>query len=276
MALAKEQFADGRAKAVILARHDVAADSVSAVPLADALDAPVLLTQPTTLHPATAKEIARALPKGGKVIIMGGEVAVSAAVQRQLEASGYAIERIAGVNRAATAVVTAERLAKDNKAKTVVLVDGQDWQSDLIAGPVAAKVDGVTLLTNGKAMASETRAYLAKASAPVIAIGATAQTAGNVRDAVTAADATALSLAVANRFFDQPKAVGLATTETFADALAGGAHVARHDAPMLLTPPAGDSRLTQWVTGAPTVKQVFVYGGPQAVREDVVRALTTK
>ena len=109
----------------------MAADSVSAVPLAKHLDAPVLLTAPKELHPATEAEIKRLLPKGGRVTIMGGEVAVSKAVEAKLAASGYTIQRLAGANRAGTAVVTAEQLAKAGKAKQVLRPTSRSRPSEL-------------------------------------------------------------------------------------------------------------------------------------------------
>ena len=97
----------GDAKAVIVARADVAADSVSAAPLADEYDAPILLSQSDTLHPQAAAEIKRLLPKGGKVIFMGGEAALNKTVEDAVKGLGGQVERIAGANRAGTAVETA-------------------------------------------------------------------------------------------------------------------------------------------------------------------------
>ena len=275
VAISQARYPQGNIKEVILARADVAADSVSAVPLAKHLDAPVLLTAPKELHPATETEIKRLLPKGGRVTIMGGEVAVSKAVEAKLAASGYTIQRLAGANRAGTAVVTAEQLAKAGKAKQVLLADGQDWQPDLIAGPAAASVDGVTLLSNGTTPAPETQAYLkANAAVKLVAIGDKAAQVAGSQDKVVASSPTALSVAVAKRFFASPQAVGFATTADFADALAGGAHAAKANAPILLLPSATPAEVTDWVKGVTSLKQFFVYGGETRISTQQIEALT--
>lgn len=266
---------DDRAKAVILARADVPADSLSAVPLAEEIDAPVLLTQQDTLHPSTATEIKRLLPTGGKVVIMGGQQAISKKVEDAVRALGGQVERIAGPNRAATAVETAKRLHASDKLENFLVVDGTDWQADLIAGTAAAEVDGAVLLTNGQAMAPETAAFLkANAAVKPTAIGTVAKNASKLPQAVEGADSTALSLAVAKRFFTNVKAVGVATTADFADALAGGVHIAEEDGPMLLVGNKADASMAGWVKANATITKVMVYGGTQRVSDELVQGLT--
>lgn len=272
--LSRSTFRDGQASTVILARADVAADSVSAVPLAKALNAPVLLTPQDTLHPGVQSELRRVMAPGAKVILMGGEAALSNSVQQSVSALGATVDRVAGANRAATAVATAQRLDAMGKAKAVLLADGSDWQVDLIAGPAAAKVEGVTLLTNGATMAPETAAYLAQhQSVPVTGIGVHGAAQSQATTKVVANDPTSLSIAVAQQFFPQTAAVGVATTADFADALAGGAHIAHQDGPMVLvpttTPPAVNALLD-----TAKVRRVTVYGGPTRITNSQLEALT--
>ncbi|WP_336250184.1 cell wall-binding repeat-containing protein [Stomatohabitans albus] len=271
--VAESEYKDG-AKVVILARSDVAADSVSAVPLAEELDAPILLTQSDSLHPATGAALKKLLPSGGRVILMGGEVALSAKVANDVTGLGGSVERIAGLNRAGTAVETANQLMKADKLKQLLVADGTDWQADLIAGPAAAEADGATLLTNGDVMAPETAAFLsAHANVKVTAIGANAVKASGVASKVEGADATALSLAVAKQFFRAPKAVGVATDAEFADSLAGGAQVAKHDGPMVLVPASIPGTVPAYLKATPSVTNVYVYGGPTRIPEDQLAGL---
>lgn len=259
---------------VVIARHDVVSDSVSAVPLAEELKAPVLLTPSQELHPATRAELTRLLPKGGRVIIMGGQAAVSAKAEQQIASLGMKTERIAGPNRAATAVETAKRLQAMGKATQVLLADGSNWQPGLISGPVAAEVDGVTLLSNGGQIAPETAAFLtANPGAATTAIGDVAAGLGVAKTSVTGADPTVLSLAVADKFFAQPKAVGVATTADFADALAGGLHIAMHNGPLLLVPSQGHGGVTSYLAKQPAVAKVWVYGGKARFDDKVIEAL---
>lgn len=265
------------AKTVILARSDVFADSVSAVSLAKTLDSPILLTPSDALHPGTEAEIKRLLPQGGEVIVMGGKVALNDAVEARVKALGATVNRIAGENRAGTAVETATMLKAKGKLNTVVLVDGGDWQPSLIAGPASAKASGAILLTNGKSMAPETAEFLKQHSAvSVTAIGSAAKEAGSVKQAIEAANPTALSLAVAQSFFDKPSGIGLATTEDFADALAGGAHAGKVDAPLLLVGKTLDEATLKYVDAAKTVTKVVVYGGTTRISEDALAPLIKK
>lgn len=273
VALAKQQFAQP-VSTVVLARADVAADSVSAVPLADALKAPVLLTPQNLLHPAVGAEIKRLLPQGGKVVVMGGEAAIGKPVIDALGGLGVQVDRIAGDNRAGTAVATAEYLRSMGLAKQVLLADGADWQPDLIAGPAAAAVRGVTLLTNGDAMAPETRAYLERnAQTPVTPIGEKAARTVGSKEAITADSPTDLSIQVAKRFFTHPKAVGLATTADFADALAGGAHIAHNNGPILLSPANLPTTVPGYLNDVRTVSTVFVYGGTTRLNNGLLDSL---
>jgi len=68
--------------------------------------------------------------------------------------------------------------------------------------------------------------------------------------------------------------VGLATGKDYPDALAGGAHVANLEQPLLLTDPTTLSRsVGPWFNGMATqdgVAEVVVYGGPKAVSDHVV------
>lgn len=247
---------------------------MSAVPLAKALNAPVLLTPHDQLHPGVLAELQRVMAPGAKVILMGGEAAISSNVQTAITRLGASVERVAGPNRAATAVATADRLAAMGKAKEVLLVDGTDWQADLIAGPAAATAEGVIMLTNGAQMAPETAAFLGRnASVKVTGIGANGAAQPQATTKLTGADPTTLSLNVAKQYFAAPGALGLATTVDFADALAGGAHVARLNGPLVLvgstTPPA----VLDWVKTQP-VRSVTAYGGATRISDRQLQGFT--
>lgn len=264
------------ADTVILARADLAADSVSAIPLAQELRAPVLLTMREGLHPSVAEEIKRLMPKGGRVILMGGDQALSPKVAEAVTKAGGKVERIAGANRAATAVATATQLQAMGKATQVLLADGNDWQPDLIAGPVAAKVDGVTLLTAGDKVAPESAAFLkANANLKVTALGEGAAKSGAGNTIITGKDGADLSLKVAMTFFKDPTAVGFATTADFADPLVGGNHIAHHQGPLLLVDKTADEAVIEWAKGTKTIHDVFIYGGDARISKAEADRLNT-
>lgn len=261
------------AETVVIARHDVVSDSVSAVPLAEELKAPILLTQSSELHPNTLKELQRAMPKGGKVVLMGGEEAISKEVEAAIAKAGHKVERIAGANRAATAVETAKKLKEMGKAKHFLIADGTNWQPGLISGPAAAEVDGATLLTNGDKIAPETEAFLKEnAAVPTTAIGDMASKVGVAKETVAGSEPTALSMAVADKFFANPVMVGVATTADFADALSGGLHVAMKDGPLLLVDQL-NAPVTGYFKQHYTVAMVWVYGGKARFDDKFIEAL---
>ncbi|WP_336250402.1 cell wall-binding repeat-containing protein [Stomatohabitans albus] len=266
VAASRQAFANG-AQAVVLARGDIAADSVSAAPLATAANAPVLLSQPDVLHPVTAAEITRL--KAKTVYMMGGHAALSQAVEDAVAKLGVKVVRIDGANRAATAVHTAEHLAKMGKATQVLVADGADWQTSLIAAPAAAAVSGITLLSNGATMAPETKAFLdAHTTLKVTAIGDQAITA-TPRSTMKIAgrNAEQLGVDVAKHFFTKPKAFGVATTADFADALTGGAHIAGVGGPLLLSARETAKTVIDWSKGQADVGNVFVYGGTTRITD---------
>lgn len=256
---------------VFLARHDVVADSVSAVPLAQEMKAPILLTPSDSLHEASLKEIKRV--KAKKVIIMGGEAAVNKSVEEALVKEGLTVERLAGPNRAATAVETAKKLVEMKKADEFLLVDGGDWQPDLIAGPVAAKEDGATLLTNGEMMAPETEAFLKTLKdAKVTAIGDKAVKTGVAKAKVEGSEPTKLSLDVAKHFFDDLRVLGIASSEDFADALTGGRHIADDEGALILMPSKTPDMVTELLKTNHKIGWITVYGGEARFSKDVVAA----
>ena len=86
---------------VVLARGDTFPDALAASWLADVLDAPLLLTPPTRLHAETARELQRL--QAERVMVLGGNAAVSPVVTDALEDLGIAHQRISGPSRMSTA-----------------------------------------------------------------------------------------------------------------------------------------------------------------------------
>jgi hypothetical protein len=107
----------------------------------------------------------------------------------------------------------------------------------LSAGPAAAHMSGVVLLTDGSSMPSITRSYLNAHIGTVYAVGGPAATADGAAIRVVGADRISTAAAVASTFFSAPLTLGVASGATFADAMSGGAYLARLGGPILLTYP---------------------------------------
>jgi putative cell wall-binding protein len=261
----KDQFADGKAGAVVLSRSDAYADALAGTPLAAELDAPILLAPTAQLDPRTLGEIRRVLPAGGEIHLLGGSSAISPTIASQLAHEGYILFRHAGPDRYATAVAVAKAVGTPAQ---VLLVTGLDFPDGLTAGAAAAHVGGVVLLTDGATMPAVTKAYLAAhPDVPVTAIGGPAASAAPAAEAIVGVDRYDTAVAVARKLFPFTLgSVNLASGEGFADALAGGAHAARDDAPLLLTSRGTVPEVVAQLLRARLRDELVLLGGPSAIR----------
>jgi putative cell wall-binding protein len=273
VAVSQDSYPAGNAGAVVLARADDYPDALVGGPLAAAKNAPLLLTEGPTLPTATQAEISRVLPVGGTVYLLGGAAAIPAAVASELTTEGYVVMRYAGADRYATAVAVADALGDPS---TVLLATGSNFPDALAAGPAAAHVHGVVLLTSGTTLPTATSAYLAKATT-TYAIGGPAATADPSASAIVGTDRFATAADVAARFFTSPTSAGVATGESFPDALSGGAQLARAGVPLLLcSTDSMPSATSAYLSGAgASIKGIQLYGGSAAISSAVQSQLAT-
>lgn len=262
----------GRAGAVVLAAADATADALVAGPLAVALGAPLLLTARDGLDPRVADEVARLLPPRGRVVLVGGEAALGPAVAGAL--GRYAVERLAGGDRYATAVAVAREGL--GAPPDVMLATGRDAPDALAASAAAAALDGAVLLTDGATLPALTAAYLhAHGTGARYAVGGPAATADPTAVPLVGPERTATAAAAATPLFPAARAAGVAGAGAPADALAGAVHVADEPGPLLLTDPQSLSTPARaWLDVArPALEEVTVYGGTAAVTSAAVRSL---
>lgn len=145
------------ADTVLLATGTNFADALAAAPLAAAEDAPILLASADRLPGATADALAGLGAQ--QVIVLGGEAAIGAAVEQQLVAGGYAVDRLAGPDRAATAALLA-RAAHPDGATVALLTTGTDFPDALAAAPLAAERGGPILLVSADTVPDATMSSL--------------------------------------------------------------------------------------------------------------------
>ena len=260
------------ASAVVLATSEGFADGVSGGPLAAAVDGPLLLTGGSTLDSATATEIRRILPTGGTVHVLGGAGAISTTVAASLTKLGFTVARHEGVDRYATAVAVAKSMPGATK---VLLTSGIVFPDALSAGPAAAHVGGVVLLTQGAIMPSATKAYLAAhATAEVFAIGGAAAKAASTTPAdhqLVGTDRYQTGTKVASYFFSKPDMVTFASGQNFPDALSGGAFASLLDSPILLVQRDVVPAVVTSYLGAnkTSITTSALVGGAGVVNEDI-------
>jgi putative cell wall-binding protein len=254
----------GSAGAVLLARDDVFADALTGGPLAAAKNAPILLTDPAGLLPAVAAELARVLPAGGTVYLLGGLVALHASVADAVTAAGFHVVRVAGLDRFGTAVAIAGALGDPS---TVFEATGLNFPDAVSAGPAAIKEHGAILLTDGAAQSPDTAAYLALHKPPAtFAIGGAAAAADPNAIGLVGADRYGTAAAVATMFFAGATHIGLATGDDFADPLVAAPALGRAGAPLLLVAATLPQAVAAYLASqAGTIVSATFYGGVDAL-----------
>jgi len=264
----------GTAGAVVLARSDDYPDALVGTALAAAKNGPLLFANGGLLTPATQAEIQRVLPVGGTVYLLGGTAAIPASVATTLTSLGFVPVRYAGTDRFGTALAVADAL---NDPSTVLLATGINFPDALAAGPAAAHLDGVVLLTNGSSLTPAVTTYLATHPGTVYAIGGPAVAADPSATALSGADRYATAALVASTLFTVPSNIGLASGTAFPDALSGGAFQAHFGGPIVLTDPNTlPTSTSAYLTAADkTIVTTNIFGGDAAVSPDVQTAIGT-
>lgn len=263
--------------AIVLARSDDFADALTGSQLAARLGGPLLLTPPSGVPPDVMDAIDRyGVAEETVVYLMGGEAALSAAVEAQLRSFSYPVQRIAGRTRYETAVLAAE-VRREVEASPVLIADGDSFPYALISSAAAGRT-GAVVLTAGTRPVDVTSAYLEDVPSPVVrlTVGEAAATAYPGHERIASSDPYDTSRLLAERFFDDPEAVGLASGERFPDGLAGGSHAGFLGFPLLLSPQAElTPRVAQYLAGqtsesAPgALDAAYLYGGTAALSDRV-------
>ncbi|HEV2370003.1 MAG TPA: cell wall-binding repeat-containing protein, partial [Acidimicrobiales bacterium] len=272
--VSQANYANGAAGAVVLARSDLYPDSLAGTPLALGANAPILLTPPTSLDPRTAAEIQRVLPTGGTVYLLGQTSALSSDVENAVSQLGYNVVRIGGTDRFETAVDIAQAL---KQVSQVFVASGTNYPDALSAAAASTPTTAI-VLTDGTSLPNVTNSFLGtNSSLPTWTIGGPAAQADPTPKSLVGADRYATSALVAQTFFNKPTGAGMATGLNFPDALTAGPFLARQGFPMLLTDPyTMPSSISTYLTGTQaSLGQVDVFGGPAAVSNQLLSALTT-
>lgn len=263
---------------VIIASGTSYADALAAVPLADSIKAPILLSSKTSLDAGTIAEIQRR--KAAYALIIGGTGVVSANVENQLKTIGVTSARVAGKDRFETSAKIAilmESMTKTAK-NTAFFVYYNDFADALSVSSIAAAGRLPILYIRGTGEIDQyTKSYLASREEKLkyaIIIGGPKLISENAEKNLKAYSETQPRIYGSNRymtnlyvnqvFSDMTSAPCLATGTAFPDALAGGVYAAANRSPIYLVPPTlTDEQVERFKKLKP--EKIIVFGGPGAV-----------
>lgn len=257
--IATEAWRDG-ADVAVLASGEAFADGLAGGPLADHLQAPLLLTRSDSLPEPTA----RALQELGtdRVVILGGTTAVSDGVAQGLRDLGLTLTRYFGPDRISTAVGVARNTT--TSSDRAFLVGSHTFPDALSAAVPAALVDAPVLLTATDALSAPTAGTLEDLGVEeVVVVGGAAAVSEEVTTALKDRGLAVTRLAGPTRYETSAEvahwaqeqagataqAAILTTGRDFPSALAGGPLAARERKALLLVDPleledsAGSHRL---------------------------------
>jgi putative cell wall-binding protein len=237
---------------------------------------PLLLVQPDAIPAPIVTELSRLTP--GKIVILGGTLSVSAAVQTQLQTyTSGTVTRVAGDDRYATAAALA---ATFPAGSPVYLATGVNYPDALAATAAAAAKHAAILLTDPATLPTETAAALAALKPSSITIvGSTDAVSASIATAVAAYSSTVVRISGADRYATAaaiakatfPTATGVFITSGlgFADALTGGPLAGTLGEPLLLSAPSclPEATATEVTSLAPNT--VTLLGGTAALADRV-------
>ncbi|NMH67678.1 S8 family serine peptidase [Bacillus sp. RO3] len=295
--LHKDGFADDHEyKTVILSTGYNFPDSLSAGPLASAIDAPILpVGSNGKLSEAVLDEIERLGAEN--VYILGGEGVVSAEVFTQLNGisiDSSDIERLEtdGMpNRYGTNLAIVSKLQELGfKGNGVFVATGKNFADALSAAAIAGANDMPIVLTDGKGLSAEAKAILedekvyvlgGKSAVPENVVAEAKKVATDVK-VLSGVNRYGTLAAILDEFASSTDKLYVASGKNFPDALSAAPLVTDNAGLLLLTDPNGlpkevDAFLTKYLYQN-KISSVTVLGGKGAVgegaREDLQQKVT--
>ena len=279
--VSKEGWPQG-SHSVLLARSDDYADALAGVPLAYRLNAPILLTHSGSLSVATGEEIRRLGAE--RVIILGGDAAISPGVAEELENMDLIVERIDGDNRYATAAKIAERLKEEgSQFNTAFIAVGTNFADALAASSYAAVRGQPILLTPQNQLSSVTEKTLQQLGIinTIVCGGegaiskeafAALQNKNYHPIRIFGNDRYETAKALSDQFLPSgTKNICLATGLNFPDAIAGGVLAAKRDSGVLLV--RGNQSIPNPIVQEFLINRginsVTLFGGPGAISKEM-------
>lgn len=262
---------------------------------AGTVDGPLLLVTRDGVPAATWETLAEL--DVSDVVMLGGSAAISDAVEVEMTAQGYTVERVAGVNRFQTASATALRFGAEagigtlDGDLTAILASGQAFPDALSAGPLSAAAGLPLFLTPADSTeVSVNRALQELGIQRILVMGGTGAVSSDVvtyyqeqgytverfggRNRMETATIVAQNAIERFEGFS-PQGILLARGDDYPDALTASVHGGTIGAPVLLTatPEVLSPATEGWLRDTcPNIAFVRALGGVGAVSVDVLSA----
>ncbi len=293
-AISRANFAPG-APVVYVANGFKFPDALSGAPVAGMNKAPVLLVNSDVIPAPIATELSRLRP--GKIVILGGSVSVSMAVESALKpfvrtpTSGDSITRLAGADRfEASAAISAASFPAD--VQVVYVANGLNFPDALSGAPVAGANGAPVLLVTADGIPAPIATELTRLKpGKIVILGGPASVSMAVESALapfirttisadsvtrlTGADRFEASATISKaNFAAKVPVVYVSNGSKFPDALSGAPVAGMNKAPVLLVTSDGvpASIATELARLKPA--RIVVLGGAASVSEAVTTQLS--
>lgn len=274
------------AENAVLASGNDYADALAGVPLAYALNAPVLLIRNHELDSATLSEMKRLGVKN--VYILGGDFAINGSVESSLKNKGYNVSRLAGDDRFGTSVKIADKLFELAGAPEELFFTYSHNYPDALAisGIAASKGCPVLYIAGSGKLTDEISAYASESgAAKATIISGPAIVGSAAEDSIKGCGVASI-----NRIYGSDRyetclkinkeykdilggdAICVATGTNYPDALAGGVFAALNGAPLILVGQSFTNAQKNYLSELPS-KDAYIFGGTGAVGENIVHDL---
>lgn len=238
---------------------------------------PILLTRPGALPDATKAALTELQPQ--RIVVFGGEAAVSVAVEEELAGfTAGAVTRLGGADRYATAALISGTFPSDTA--TVFVATGADYPDALTSAARAGLLGSPVLLTTANSLPQVVADELSRiAPEHVIVMGGSASVSEAVVGQIDALAGTVERVGGADRYktaallaqtYGAPVSpLYLASGTNFADALAAAPAAAVEAAPVVLTPPAALDPAVRDLLPTLAPELVRIIGGPGSIADTV-------
>lgn len=275
---------------VVIATDREHYDALAANSLAGVLRCPVLLTNPNSLSDQARREIQRLGAK--RAYICGGPNAVSRNVDGQIRAIGCGdVRRVYGAHQQETAMEIAKLVLSMQSNKTCIIATSTTYHDALSIAPYAYSfgVPIITCTNGGNVIPAFSKSLLAASgmSTAVIVGGERAVSSSAVGQLKSIGISTVERLSGATAFETsneiakwelshgmELKAPGVATGDTYHDALAGAALCGVNNSVLVVVNDGNRITLTDFISShRQDISGGYVFGGPAAVSASVYRTL---